>query len=135
MAADQISAGRPLIEDPDFSTKVAEAEIGLTSLEVLSLRFLSDEAAGRAIGPEASMLKILGSELRQQLTELAIEALGYYSAPCDPDRQKNGWNEPPIGPDYAAAQMPEYMFSRAATIYGGSNEIQRGIIAKMVLGL
>ena len=81
------------------------------------------------------MLKIRGSEIRQQITELCVEALGYYAAPYDLARLSEGWNEEPIGPAHAAAQMPDYLFSRAATIYGGSNEIQRNIIAKMVLGL
>ena len=81
------------------------------------------------------MLKIKGTELRQKLTELTIEALDYYAIPFDPEQLTNRWNEPPIGPDYAAAQTPQYLYSRAATIYGGSNEIQRNIISKMVLGL
>jgi alkylation response protein AidB-like acyl-CoA dehydrogenase len=124
-----------LLADSDFAGKVADAEIGLTALEYLNLRFLAEEAAGREIGAEASMLKIRGSEIRQQLTELTIEALGYYQAPFEPEQLSDRWNEPMIGPDYAAAQMPQYLYSRASTIYGGSNEIQRNIIAKMVLGL
>ncbi len=81
------------------------------------------------------MLKIRGTEIRQQLTELTIEALGYYQVPFEQEQLTDRWNEPSIGPDYAAPQMPQYLFSRAATIYGGTNEIQRNIIAKMVLGL
>ena len=95
----------------------------------------SRKAAGKPIGAEVSMLKIKGTEIRQTLTELTIEALGYYASPFEPEQLTDRWNEPPIGPDHAAAQMPQYLFSRAATIYGGSNEIQRNIIAKMVLGL
>jgi alkylation response protein AidB-like acyl-CoA dehydrogenase len=135
IASSEYAGGTSLIEDSDFSGKVAEAEINLTALEYLNLRFLADEASGREIGAEASMLKIRGSEIRQQLTELTIEALGYYQIPFEPEQLTDRWNEPSIGPEYAAAQMPQYLFSRAATIYGGSNEIQRNIIAKMVLGL
>ena len=127
--------GRSLANDNSFSGKIADAEIALTALEYLNLRFLAEEAAGRPIGPEASVLKIKGTELRQKLTELTIEALGYYAIPFEPEQLTDRWNEPPIGPDYAAAQIPQYLYSRAATIYGGSNEIQRNIIAKMVLGL
>jgi len=135
IASAESDGSAALIEDAAFAGRIADAEIGLTALEYLSLRFLAEEAAGREIGPEASMLKIRGSEIRQQITELTIEALGYYAVPFEPDQLSEGWNEPAIGPDYAAAQMPDFMFSRAATIYGGSNEIQRNIIAKMVLGL
>ena len=131
---EQIGGGT-LAGDSAFSGKIANAEIALTALEYLNLRFLAEEAAGKPIGPEISMLKIKGTELRQKLTELTIEALGYYAIPFEPEQLTDRWNEPPIGPDYAAAQTPQYLYSRAATIYGGSNEIQRNIISKMVLGL
>jgi alkylation response protein AidB-like acyl-CoA dehydrogenase len=127
--------GGSLRDDAAFAGKIADVEISLTALEYLSLRFLAEEAAGRPIGAEVSMLKIKGTEIRQTLTELSIEALGYYAVPYEPEQLTDRWNEPPIGPDHAAAQMPQYLFSRAASIYGGSNEIQRNIIAKMVLGL
>jgi alkylation response protein AidB-like acyl-CoA dehydrogenase len=127
--------GGSLRDDAAFAGKIADVEISLTALEFLSLRFLAEEAAGRPIGAEVSMLKIKGTEIRQTLTELSIEALGYYAVPYEPEQLTDRWNEPPIGPDHAAAQMPQYLFSRAASIYGGSNEIQRNIIAKMVLGL
>ena len=135
IAAEEQTGGGTLAEDSTFSGKVADAEISLTALEYLNLRFLAEEAAGQPIGTEVSMLKIKGTELRQKLTELTIEALGYYAVPFEPEQLTDGWNEPPIGPDYAAAQMPQYLYSRAATIYGGSNEIQRNIISKMVLDL
>jgi alkylation response protein AidB-like acyl-CoA dehydrogenase len=134
-AGGEPTRGGRLIADDDFAARVADVEIALTALEYLSLRFLAEEAAGRPIGAEASMLKIKGSEIRQQLTELTIESLGYYAVPYELDQLADGWNEPPLGPEHAAAQMPEFLYSRAATIYGGSNEIQRNIIAKMVLGL
>ena len=127
--------GGSLGEVRSFAGKIGDVEISLTALEYLTLRFLADEAAGKPIGAEVSMLKIKGTEIRQTLTELTIEALGYYASPFEPEQLTDRWNEPPIGPDHAAAQMPQYLFSRAATIYGGSNEIQRNIIAKMVLGL
>ena len=79
------------------------------------------------------MLKIRGSEIQQGLTELAVEALGYYAAPYE--HRPDGSNQPPVGPDYAQGRMEAFLYNRATTIYGGSNEIQRNIIAKMVLGL
>ncbi|MDP6829555.1 MAG: acyl-CoA dehydrogenase family protein [Alphaproteobacteria bacterium] len=135
IAGEERSDGESLMDDKSFANKVADVEVKLTSHEYLNLRFLAEEAAGRPIGAEVSLLKIRGTEIRQELTELTIEALGYYAAPFEMEQLSDGWNEPSIGPDYAAAQMPQYLFSRAATIYGGSNEIQRNIIAKMVLGL
>ena len=128
------SGGAALIDEASFRGKVAQIEIDLTALEFTNLRYLAEEAAGRDIGPKASLLKIRGSEVRQQIAELCVEALGYYAYPSlEPDPA--GTNVPPIGADYTSAQMPEFLYSRAATIYGGSNEIQRNIMAKMVLGL
>ena len=129
------SEGQSLSEVSSFSSKIAEAAVDLTALEFTALRYLSEEAAGKPIGAEASMLKIKGSELRQKLTELSVEAVGYYALVNDPHRLDDRRNEPPIGPDYAWQSMPDFLHGRAASIYGGSNEIQRNIIAKMVLGL
>jgi alkylation response protein AidB-like acyl-CoA dehydrogenase len=127
------SCGRPLLEDADFNAKVAAVEIDLLALEYTNLRMLAAENAGKGVGPEASMLKIRGSEIQQSLSELACEALGYYAAPYE--HRPDGSNQPPVGPDYAQGRMESYLYYRATTIYGGSNEIQRNIIAKMVLGL
>ncbi len=80
------------------------------------------------------MLKIKGSEIQQRLTELVLEAVGHYGAPYFRGFGE-GDNEHPIGPDYAHRAAPTYFNARKTTIYGGSNEIQRNIIAKMVLGL
>jgi alkylation response protein AidB-like acyl-CoA dehydrogenase len=135
IAAAEAGGGRPLLEDPVFARKVAEAEVALSALEITNLRCLADEAAGRPIGPEASILKIRGTELRQQLTELAVEALGQYAAAYPADALRDRANVPPVGPEQGAASIADFLFSRAASIYGGSNEIQRNIIAKMVLGL
>jgi len=106
----------------------------LTALEFTELRSLSGVAAGRGPGPESSLLKIKGSEIQQRLTELALEAAGHYGAPYFRGFGE-GDNEHPIGPDWANRTAPTYFNMRKTTIYGGSNEIQRGIIAKMVLGL
>ncbi len=127
--------GGPLIDDPAFRAKLAEVEIELTALEYTELRFLASEEAGRAPGPEASILKIRGTEIQQAITELVLEAVAYYANPFVPEALAAGWNEAPIGPPYAAAAAPIYFNWRKASIYGGSNEIQKNIIAKMVLGL
>jgi alkylation response protein AidB-like acyl-CoA dehydrogenase len=133
IAKAELCHGRPLIQDNDFRAKLAEVEIELTALEYTNLRILADSERGKTPGPEASMLKIRGSEIGQKLTELAVEALGNYAAPYDPAQE--GRNEPPIGPAYGEGLMRSFLYGRAYTIYGGSNEIQRNIIAKMVLGL
>jgi alkylation response protein AidB-like acyl-CoA dehydrogenase len=124
--------GQPLIANPFFKRKLAELEIDLTSLEFTELRSLASTAAGKGPGPESSLLKIKGSEIQQRITELALEAVGHYGAPYF---RGEGGNEYAIGPDYAQRAAPTYFNMRKTTIYGGSNEIQRNIIAKMVLGL
>ncbi|MDP1632775.1 MAG: acyl-CoA dehydrogenase family protein [Caulobacter sp.] len=127
--------GAPLIQDPAFKRKVAELEIDLTALEFTELRTLASESAGKGPGPESSLLKIKGTEIQQRLTELALEAAGHYGAPYFRGFPQDGDNMHPIGPDYAHRTAPNYFNTRKTSIYGGSNEIQRNIIAKMVLGL
>jgi len=123
--------GSPLIEDTFFRRKVAELEIDLTALEFTELRTLAGESSGKGPGPESSILKIKGTEIQQRIQELALEAVGHYGAPFLRDIGHNVQ----IGPDYARGLAGEYFNGRKTSIYGGSNEIQRNIIAKMVLGL
>ena len=125
---------RPLIANPFFKRKISELEIDLTALEFTELRSLAGEASGKGPGPESSLLKIKGSEIQQRITELALEAVGHYGAPYFRGFGE-GDNEHPIGPDYAHRAAPTYFNTRKTTIYGGSNEIQRNIIAQMVLGI
>ena len=126
--------GKPLIHDRTCKEKIADIEISLLALESLVLRVLSDESAGTGPGPEASFLKIRGTEVQQGITELLIEAIGNYAHPFVPESMETGWNEDPIGPEHAASIAPHYFNWRKASIYGGSNEIQKNIIAKAVLG-
>ncbi|MEC5324993.1 pimeloyl-CoA dehydrogenase large subunit [Aurantimonas sp. A3-2-R12] len=126
----------PVWENRRFREKVAAVEIELKALEMTQLRVLSAEAK-RAHGkpdPASSILKIKGSELQQATTELLMEAIGPYALPYEPSREE-GRNEPPVGPDYAAPLAPGYFNYRKVSIYGGSNEIQKNIIAKAILGL
>jgi len=125
--------GRPLIRDKDFSRKIGELEIDLAALEYTELRVLASESAGKGPGVESSLLKVKGTEVQQRLTELTMEAVGEYAAPFA--RSVGEGNEFPVGPEYARNAAPGYFNMRKASIYGGSNEIQRNIIAKMVLGL
>jgi len=134
IARTELDGDKPLLANAFFKRKVAELEVDLAALEFTELRSLAGPNAGRGPGPESSLLKIKGSEIQQRLTELSLEAVGHYGAPYFRGFGE-GDNEHPIGPDYAHRAAPTYFNMRKTTIYGGSNEIQRNIIAKMVLGL
>ena len=131
----QLDGGESILNDPSFRTRISQAEVSLQALEFTQLRTLAQEKSGQPPGPEASTLKINGTEVEQTLNELMIEAIANYAAPYPPDAQDAERNVPPIGPDHAVGLMQERLLRRAATIYGGSNEIQRNIIAKAVLEL
>ena len=123
-------------DDPRFREKVAAVEIELKALEMTQLRVVSAEAR-RGHGkpdPASSILKIKGTELQQAATELLMEAIGPFALPYEAE-EIEGRNEPPVGPDYAAPIAPNYFNMRKVSIYGGSNEIQKNIIAKAILGL
>ena len=122
-----------LADDEDFRRQVAETEIELTALEYTELRALMSAESGGEPGVEANMMKIRGTDLQQKITEMLMKAMGVYAAPYIPEAMADGWNEEPIGPDYAAPLASAYFNMRKASIYGGTNEIQRNIIAKMVL--
>ena len=125
--------GQPLILDPDFRRKIAELEIRVEALNAAELRIFSAMGGGEPVGPASSMLKCAGSEAQQAITELVLEAVGHYGAPYAPAFA--GGNDYFPGPDYAAPAAGAYFNYRKASIYAGSNEIQRNIMAKLVLGL
>jgi len=127
--------GRPLLEDPFFAARVAQVEIELMALEITNLRVVSAEAERRAPGPEASLLKIKGTEIQQALAELMMQAVGPYALPFRREAMEAGFGGPPAGPEYAAPLAATYCNMRKASIYGGSNEIQKNIITQMILGL
>lgn len=139
IAAVERGGGRPLIEDPLFAARLARFEIDLMALEAAVMRVLHMEEGDPALNATASVLKLRGSELRQRIADLAVEALGDLGLAVFPDveGQDNMDVLAPIppAPDYAAGWLSRAMFRRATTIYGGANEIQRTIIAKSVLGL
>lgn len=135
IATSQHKNGLPLIEDALFSTKLAALEIELMALEVTVLRVISQEAKGRGPGPEASMLKVQGTEVQQRLTELMVEAVGPMAMPFDPAYLEGETPHSAAGNDDAAPLVPYYFNYRKTSIYGGSNEIQKNIITQMILGL
>ncbi len=133
IARSQLVDGEPLLSDQDFTRKISELEIDLTALEYTELRTLASESKGQGPGPESSILKVKGTEIQQRITELTLEAVGNYAAPFVPQLDR-GDNYLAIGPDDSQGVAQDYFNVRKTSIYGGSNEIQRNIIAKMVLG-
>ena len=137
IAAQQRVGGERMIDQPEFREKVAAVEVRLKALEMTQLRVLAGEAK-REKGtqdPASSILKIKGSEIQQATTELLMDVVGPYAMPYIPEDELDGRNEPSIGPDWASTIAPAYFNTRKVSIYGGSNEIQKNIIAKAILGL
>lgn len=125
--------GLSLAEDQNFVQKLDAVEVELMALEITELRTLATVEKGGAPGPESSILKLKGTEISQQISDLKVEALGYYALPY-PDQMLLD-NEGPIGPDDALSSLQAMLWGRASTIFGGSTEIQKNIVAKAVLGL
>jgi alkylation response protein AidB-like acyl-CoA dehydrogenase len=143
-AAETGDGGARLIDDPGFQAKLAAVDVEIKAFEFLEHRLISALRKGGTPGPEASIVKTRGTEISQHLTELAIEAVGAYGAPFQPHQTMPGGPVPgfrppayntAIGPEHALPVMAKYLNDRAGSIYAGSNEIQRNIMAKAVLGL
>lgn len=134
-AGERAGDGKRLIDDETFARKIAEAAIEVKAMEMTEHRVMAELAGGKNPGPASSMLKTRGTEMRQRLDEIAIETIGFYASADQHDARLPGSNIEPIGPKEGVVFMPTYLNNRAASIYGGSNEVQRGIMAKLVLGL
>jgi alkylation response protein AidB-like acyl-CoA dehydrogenase len=134
IAEAELLDGKPLIHDSEFKNKIAEVEIDLAALEITELRTLASESRGKGPGPESSILKIKGTEIQQRITELVLEAVGNYAHPMV-QQGAAATNEFVPGPEHAQGQAQHYFNMRKVSIFGGSNEIQHNIVAKMVLGL
>ena len=136
LAALHVYGARPRIEDPLFRLKLSSIEVELKALEMTQMRVISNRRNAGKPDPASSVLKIKGSEIQQATSELLMDVVGPYALPYEPEREDGDrWNEPPVGPDWAATIAPAYFNMRKVSIYGGSNEIQRSIIAKAILGL
>ena len=135
IARSEPADGATLAHDPAFTAQIADLDLQVQALEMSELRALSAMAQGGAPGPEVSTLKIRGSEIQQRIAELAMEAVGEYAAPYQPGMLFHDTNETPVGPDHAPPAAPRYFNMRKTSIYGGSTEIQKNIVSKMVLGL
>ncbi len=131
-----IKGGAPLCKNNTFMRKIAAAEVELKALEYTELRTLASIASGKAPGPESSILKIAGTELRQNIDLLCMEASGYYALPFVRDQYVMDFPEDDrVGVGTETNESLTYFNNRKVTIFGGSNEIQKNIIAKHVLGL
>ena len=135
VAREQTVNGKPLIEEPHFRARLADVEMELMSLEMTNLRTVAAAEAGGVPGAESSFLKIMGTELRQEITDLFRRAAGPHALPFLPEELAGDFEGPYVGPEFAASVASRYFNFRKLSIFGGSNEIQKNIISKMILGL
>ncbi len=134
IAGQEVRDGRALIEDPLFRAQIAEVDMQLMAAEMSNLRTLAATQNGDVPGAESSFLKIKGTEIRQAITYLISKAVGPYALPFIEDELGYG-SEPLLYTDYSSAATYQYLDARKGSIYGGANEIQKNIIAKMILEL
>ena len=134
-ASRSVRGAAPLAGDQSFMRRVAAVEVDLKALEYTELRTLAAVASGKAPGPESSILKIKGTEIQQAIDSLFMEAAGYYALPYVPAQFEPDFDAEPVGEGAETKTALKYFNYRKASIYGGSNEIQKNIISKHVLGL
>ena len=134
-ASTPTGGNKRLTDDAAFAQRITLADINLQALEVQVLRILSARSSGGSVGDEASIVKILATETHQQITELFLDAAGAYAQSKFDDSVTPDWAKAAQVPAYAAPGISSYFGGRAQSIYGGTNEIQKNIIAKRVLGL
>ena len=135
VAREQQVNGKPLIEKPHFRSRLADVEMELMSLEMTNLRTVAAAEAGGVPGAESSFLKIMGTELRQEITDLFRRAAGPHALPFLPEQLAGDFDGETVGPEFAGSVASRYFNFRKLSIFGGSNEIQKNIISKMILGL
>ncbi|ABX34039.1 acyl-CoA dehydrogenase domain protein [Delftia acidovorans SPH-1] len=135
VAGRMLRNGKPLTQDPLFAARLAKVEIDLENMKTTNLRVIAAVAGGGVPGAESSMLKIRGTEIRQEILSLVRRAMGPYAAPFIEEALQAGYDQPAIGDTAAATAAAAYFNYRKLSIFGGSNEIQKNIISKMILGL
>jgi len=129
------TGGNPLASEPAFMRRYADTKIALEGIVVTEKRVAAALAGGKNPGPASSMLKTARTETMQRIDDLAIEAAGLYGTVEQTAARQPGSNIEAVGPDHSLTAMPRYLNNRAASIYGGSNEVQRNVMAKLLLGL
>ncbi len=128
--------GGTLSSDPYFQHRMAELEAQVMGIDTLERSVIAELSIGRSVGESiASLKKLNASETGQRINTLAMEAIGFYAVPDQRNALAFGSNESPIGPDYGVTLTARYLNNRAATVFGGSSEVQRNILARSVLGL
>ncbi len=131
----EAASGEDLTKDRDYQRQLSNLEIQLDAYIAFEERIFASVAAGESVGNISSVLKIRRTELVQRIDELVLTAVNYYGLPYQPELREFRSQHDAIGSETAATAMPRYLNNRAATIYAGSNEIQRNILAKRELGL
>ncbi|MEK7688209.1 MAG: acyl-CoA dehydrogenase family protein, partial [Pseudomonadota bacterium] len=134
LAHTQLDAGEPLSANPNWREKVAALEMEIDAIEMNEMMFYSSLKTGDAPGNMGSVVKMRGTEVGQKVTELAVEAVGWYGTPFTELRNYDS-NVVPVGGEYVDDVSPRYFNTRKTTIYGGSSEVQRNVLAKAMLGL
>lgn len=130
LARAEVNGGQSLLDDPVFAKRLTDVEIDLMALEFTELRVLASAAEGGMPGPESSLLKLQGTDIQQAIQELRMDVAGYYS-----QTQQGGLSPQELGHDFADFAQKVYFRGRASSIYGGSDEVQKNVTAKHVLGL
>ena len=129
------ASGARLIDEPGFAAKLADTAVKIEAIQYTEFRIMAAIAKGGSPGPESSIMKTMGANMGQYLSELMVEALGFYAAVHQPDAREVGQNVPAVGPEGGLTAFPRYFNLRASSIAGGTNEVQANIVAKLVLGL
>lgn len=137
LARTALVAGKSLFDLPTFRQKVAAMMVQLKAIEVMQLRVVANQANQQngGLDPTSSILKLKGAEIQQAIAELLMDVVGPYALPYASEQDLDLTSEPPIGHHWETTIAPDYFNARKFSIYGGSDEIQKNIIAKAVLGL
>ncbi len=135
VARREVDGGHPLMDDPSFASRIAELEIRTEALQLQELMTLERISSGGSPGPGSSLAKNTSVEINQGLSELRLEAVHYYGLPNANKISLNGFDEAWVGAEHSETAMARYLNGRAASVFGGSREVQKNIIAKVVLGL
>jgi len=135
LASNTDNAGQRLLDDPSFATKLEATAIQVEAIQFTEFRIMAAMSKGASPGPESSIMKTMGADMGQYISELMVEVMAFYALPDQPQAREVGQNIPAVGPDAGIVSFPRYFNLRASSIAGGSNEVQRNIMAKLVLGL
>lgn len=134
--AEQIPLGSATLhDDPDFRRRIDATDVELQAVQYTEFRTMAALSQGRSPGPESSIMKNLGANMGQRITELMVEAMGHYAMPHQPDARRVGSSVAPVGPEAGVVAFSRHFNLRASSIAGGTNEVQKNIVAKLVLGL